>query len=123
MCLDWSASRLLQKVWVVKKMMFLFHFRAKIKDKLILAFYYMICTISHGVLDGMTTGGMGIAYFSPFNDERYFLPFRMIKVSPIGISKFFNEWGLTVLKSEFVWIGIPSLIFVAFVFLFRKINS
>jgi inner membrane protein len=103
-------------------MMFLFHFRAKIKDKLILAFYYMICTISHGVLDGMTTGGMGIAYFSPFNDERYFLPFRMIKVSPIGISKFFNEWGLTVLKSEFVWIGIPSLIFVAFVFLFRKIK-
>ena len=63
--------------------MLLFHFRTEIKDKIILALYYMICTISHGVLDGMTTGGMGIAYFSPFDNERYFLPLRMIKVSPL----------------------------------------
>ena len=103
-------------------MMFLFHFRAEIKDKLILTFYYMICTISHGVLDGMTTGGKGIAFFSPFDDDRYFLPFRMIKVSPIGISNFFNEWGLAVIKSEFVWIGIPSMIFVALVFVVRKMK-
>ena len=102
--------------------MFLFHFRAEIKDKLILSFYYMICSISHGVLDGMTTGGMGIAYFSPFDDVRYFLPFRMIKVSPIGISRFFNEWGVAVLKSEFIWIGIPSMIFVALVFAFKKMK-
>lgn len=102
--------------------MILFHFRAELKDKLILAFYYMICTISHGVLDGMTTGGMGIAYFSPIDDGRYFLPFRMIKVSPIGISRFFNEWGLAVLKSEFIWIGIPSIIFVVLLFIVRKLK-
>ncbi|MFT4533576.1 MAG: inner membrane protein [Saprospiraceae bacterium] len=102
--------------------MILFHFRAELKDKLILAFYYMFCTISHGVLDGMTTGGMGIAYFSPFDDGRYFLPFRMIKVSPIGISRFFNEWGLAVLKSEFIWIGTPCLIFVLMVFIVRKLK-
>ncbi|MFT6334692.1 MAG: inner membrane protein [Saprospiraceae bacterium] len=103
-------------------MMFLFHFRAEIKDKIILAFYYMVCTISHGILDGMTTGGMGIAYFSPFDDNRYFLPFRMIKVSPIGISRFFNEWGLAVIKSEFIWIGIPSMIFVVLVLGVRKLK-
>lgn len=103
-------------------MMLLFHFRAEIKDKLILASYYMLCTISHGVLDGMTTGGRGIAYFSPFDDDRYFLPFRVIQVSPIGISRFFNEWGLAVLRSEFLWIGVPSLMFVAVVFAFRKLS-
>jgi len=102
-------------------MMLLFHYRAAIRDKVILALYYIICTVSHGILDGMTTGGRGIAYLSPFDDGRYFLPFRMIKVSPIGISRFFNKWGLEVLISEFIWIGIPSLIFVALVIVYRKL--
>ncbi len=102
--------------------MLFFHFRAKVKDKLILALYYMICTISHGILDGMTTGGRGIAYLSPFDDGRYFLPYRMIKVSPIGISNFFSEWGMAVIVSEFIWIGIPSLIFVAIVIAVRKLK-
>lgn len=101
-------------------MMLLFHYKEEIKNKAILAFYYAVCTVSHGVLDGMTTGGMGIAYFSPFDDERYFLPYRMIQVSPLGISRFFNNWGLEVLKSEFVWIGIPSLIFIGLVYGIRK---
>ena len=102
-------------------MMLLFHFRAKLTNKLILAFYYMTCTISHGVLDGMTTGGRGIAYLSPVDDGRYFLPYRMIKVSPLGISNFFSEWGFSVIVSEMIWIGIPSLIFITMVFMIRKI--
>ncbi len=103
-------------------MMLIFHFREEIKDKAILGFYYIVCTVSHGVLDGMTTGGMGIAYFSPFDDGRYFLPYRMIQVSPLGISRFFNKWGLEVLKSEFVWIGIPSLIFIGLAIGIRKLR-
>lgn len=102
-------------------MMMLFHFRERWKDKVIVGFYYMVCTVSHGVLDGMTTGGRGIAYFSPFDDDRYFLPFRVIQVSPIGISRFFNEWGLQVLKSEFIWIGIPSIIFAILIIMGRKV--
>lgn len=102
-------------------MMFLFHFNANKRDKFLLSIYYMVCTISHGILDGMTTGGRGIAYLSPFDNERYFLPFRMIKVSPLGISNFFSEWGFAVIISEMIWIGIPCLIFVLIVILARKI--
>lgn len=77
-----------------------------------LIFLFFVCTISHGLLDAMTTGGLGVGFFTPFYNERYFFPFRPIKVSPIGAGKFFSEWGLRVLKSEMIWIGIPSTILI-----------
>ena len=61
-----------------------------------------LSTLSHGVLDAMTTGGLGVAFFSPFSNHRYFLPWRVIEVSPIGVSRFFSVRGLEVLASEAV---------------------
>ena len=55
--------------------------------------YFSFCGISHGMLDAMTTGGRGVAFFAPFSDERYFFPWRMIKVSPMSISRFFSLSG------------------------------
>jgi inner membrane protein len=72
-----------------------------------LAAFFFLATISHSLLDGLTTGGLGAAYFAPFDNTRYFLPWRPIKVSPIGISAFFSEWGRRVIISEAIWIGIP----------------
>lgn len=100
--------------------MFVFHWKSISKHKTILAIYYSICTVSHGILDGMTTGGMGVAYFSPFDTERYFLPFRKIMVSPLGASRFFSDWGLAVIKSEMMWIGIPSLLLMVLLILARR---
>ena len=77
------------------------------------ALFLDFVTASHGVFDAMTTGGLGIAFFAPFDNTRYFFPFRPIQVSPIGIGNFFSEWGLRVLLSEFVWIGLPSIFLVA----------
>jgi len=50
-----------------------------------------------------------VAFFAPFDTERYFFPIRVIKVSPISASRFFSEWGLRVLVSEAKFIGIPCL--------------
>jgi inner membrane protein len=75
--------------------------------------YLFLVTASHGVLDGMTNGGLGIAFFSPFENSRYFLPFRPIEVSPIGIARFFSVWGVTVFRSELAWVWAPSLAVVA----------
>ena len=36
--------------------------------------FLFLATASHGVLDAMTNGGLGVAFFSPFNNGRYFLP-------------------------------------------------
>lgn len=74
--------------------------------------YLFIATSSHAVLDAMTNGGMGVAFFAPFDNERYFFPLRPIMVSPISIAHFFSGRGIAVLKSEFVWIWIPSFIFI-----------
>lgn len=71
----------------------------------------IICT--HGLLDAMTTGGHGIALFSPFNNERIFLPWRVIQVSPMHLSQFFSKWGWEVLKSEMIWVWFPLTLLVA----------
>jgi inner membrane protein len=52
--------------------------------------YLFLATASHGVLDAMTDGGLGVAFFSPFDNRRYFLPWRPIVVSPISIARFFS---------------------------------
>ena len=69
-----------------------------------------MATVSHSILDALTTGGAGVAFFAPFDIDRYFLPWRVIKVSPISASRFFSEWGLKVLASEAKYIGLPCLI-------------
>lgn len=73
----------------------------------ILAIYFSLVTLSHGFLDAFTDGGLGVAFFSPFDATRYFFPWRPIAVSPIGLTPFFSSLGLGVLISELVWIGIP----------------
>ena len=80
---------------------------------LLYSLFFAICTCSHGILDALTTGGLGVAFFSPFNDIRYFFPWRPIQVSPIGVARFFGEKGISVLKSELIWIGIPSFLYVS----------
>ena len=83
--------------------------------------YFFIVTTSHGILDAMTDGGLGIAFFAPFDDTRYFFPFRAIKVSPIGLS-FFSARGIDVLWSEFFWVCIPAAIIAGAVFFCRRVG-
>jgi inner membrane protein len=66
-----------------------------------------LVTASHGLLDAMTDGGLGIALLAPFDDTRYFLPWRPLAVSPIGVRAFLSEWGVRVLLSEAVIVWIP----------------
>lgn len=70
-------------------------------------FCFIACA-SHVLLDAMTNGGLGVAIAWPFNQHRYFLPFRPIEVSPVSISGFFSEWGLRVIYSEFLWVFLPA---------------
>jgi inner membrane protein len=77
--------------------------------------YFFLCTASHGVLDAMTNGGLGVAFFAPFDTKRYFFPLRPVLVSPIGVAEFFNAQGLRILASEALWIWLPSgVAFLAF---------
>ena len=86
---------------------------------MILSFFAF--TISHSLLDALTNGGLGVAIFSPFDETRYFLPWRPVQVSPMGIRVFFSSWGMAVLSSEFIWIWIPSIVLIALIELARRV--
>ncbi|MBF9237506.1 metal-dependent hydrolase [Hymenobacter sp. BT683] len=85
-----------------------------------LALLLFLATASHGVLDAMTTGGLGVAFFSPWDLERYFFGLRPIKVSPIGLKAFFTGRGLQVLASEAIWVGLPCLVALGLQWLLPK---
>jgi inner membrane protein len=69
--------------------------------------FLFLAVASHGLLDALTNGGLGVAFFSPFDDRRWFFPWQPVEVSPIGLS-FFSARGLETLRSEFLWVWIPA---------------
>jgi inner membrane protein len=85
--------------------------------------YLFLAAASHGLLDAMTDGGLGVAFFSPFDNRRYFLPWRPVRVSPIGITRFFTHRGLAILKTEILWIWIPSIVAIAVVILSQRFKT
>ncbi len=86
----------------------------------VLAAYLSVVTASHGLLDTLTDGGRGIALLSPFSNHRYFAPVRPIAVSPISVPAFFSEWGVRVVLSEMLWVGVPCLVLVGAVAWYRS---
>lgn len=70
--------------------------------------FLFVATASHGVLDALTQGGLGVAFLWPVTGERFFAPVRMIEVSPLGVAWLFSSRGATVLLSELQWIWLPS---------------
>lgn len=68
-----------------------------------------VCLASHGGLDALTNGGLGVAFFSPFSNERYFLPWRVLEVPAIGFRHLFTPRALAVLYSELCWVWAPCL--------------
>jgi len=103
-------------------MMMLFYRKRTRLEKTMLAFYFTLSTASHSVLDALTSGGLGVAFFAPWSNTRYFFPWRPIKVSPIGIDSFFSERGQQVLLNEVIWIGIPCLGVIAISILLKNIS-
>jgi len=87
----------------------LFELKKHWRDKLVRFACYFVAAISHPLLDALTNGGLGVAFFSPYNQLRYFFSYRPIEVSPMGMG-FFSERGLAVLASEAFWILLPCLV-------------
>lgn len=71
--------------------------------------FLLVSMISHGILDAMTYGGLGIAFAWPFDDARHFFPWRPLPVSTIGFHRFFNYWGKYIVQKEVWLIWLPML--------------
>lgn len=84
--------------------------------------YLFIATASHGLLDAMTSGGLGVAFFAPLDNTRHFFPWRPIEVSPLSIQRFFSARGLTVLASELLWVWLPAALFAGGATIVRRVR-
>jgi|TARA_R110002049_G_scaffold7817_9_gene44172 inner membrane protein len=84
------------------------------------ALFLFVSMASHGLLDMLTNGGLGVALFWPLETVRHFAPFTPIAVSPIGLSDFISARGIKVLYSEAIWIWIPLTLIAAAGFGIRK---
>jgi inner membrane protein len=72
---------------------------AKGRTIVLLAAVWAGAAITHPLLDMLTDGGSGVMLFFPFSTERFFFPWRPIRVSPLSIARFFDRAG-PILWSE-----------------------
>lgn len=80
------------------------------RTSFVVAFLFLFLSISsHGLLDTLTNGGLGIALFWPWSEHRYFMPYQPIEVAPLSLSRFFSDRGLTVMLSELYWVWLPAV--------------
>jgi inner membrane protein len=82
--------------------------------------FLFLAMASHGVLDALTKGGLGVAFFAPFSEKRYFFPDRPLAVSPLSIRPLFTSRGLAILINEMRWVWAPSVALAAVVLTFRS---
>ena len=62
-------------------------------------FYAAAVVASHGLLDALTDGGLGVALPWPASHARYFAPWRPVPVAPIG-ARMLSARGLHVVLVE-----------------------
>jgi inner membrane protein len=60
---------------------------------------------SHGLLDALTDGGLGIALFSPLTFERYFFPLRPLPVASLNPAGLLSSYMLHVYTVELALFG------------------
>jgi inner membrane protein len=82
-----------------------------------LAALWACSAITHPLLDMLTDGGGGVMLLFPFSEARLFFPWHPIRVSPLGIQRFFTGGrARRVLMSELPFcfaalaIGIVGLV-------------
>lgn len=78
------------------------------------------CAASHGVLDMFTNGGLGVALWWPFSQERVFAAWRVIEVSPLSLQRILGARGLAVMQSELLWVWLPALASGLLVYTLRR---
>jgi len=82
--------------------------------------FFFLITASHGFLDAFTDGGLGIAFFAPFDNTRYFMPWTPLNVSPLGVDDVFTSYFAQVLLDELLWVWLPTLAITTPIILWRR---
>ncbi len=65
-----------------------------------LAAYFFCVTASHGVFDALTTGGLGVGFFSPIHPGRFFFSWRAIPAAPLSPLGMLSSYGAKIMLVE-----------------------
>jgi inner membrane protein len=65
---------------------------------------------------------LGVGFFLPFDETRYFFPWRPLATSPIGIASFFSGDASTILINEFLWVWAPSTVVALLLGMLRRFS-
>jgi inner membrane protein len=84
-----------------------------------LALFFLL-SVSHGFLDALSNGSVGVALFSPFDPTRYFFPWQPI--SMVRAKVFLTTWSFAAIRSELFWVWIPCFFVVGFTILVRTVG-
>jgi len=72
--------------------------------------FFFLLSASHGLLDALSNGSIGVALLSPFDTTRYFFPWQPISMMRIRV--FLRTWSFAAIRSELLWIWLPSLFII-----------
>jgi inner membrane protein len=76
--------------------------------------FLFLAAASHGLIDAMTSGAVGVALLAPFSARRFLFPFKLIPSCPLGVDELFGFWGLMTLANELLYVLIPVSLGVSF---------
>jgi len=79
-----------------------------------------VSALSHGLLDALTAGGVGVALFMPFSATRWACLWQPGHVAPLPLGRDHTYAFLASLWAEALWIGIPALGLAAYARLVRQ---
>lgn len=82
--------------------------------------FVAFATMSHGLLDMFTNGGLGVALWWPFSTQRLFAAWQVIEVAPIGLARLLSGRGLVVVRSELLWVWLPAVLTCASIWAVRR---
>jgi inner membrane protein len=85
----------------------------------LIAFFFLVLA-SHGLLDSMTDKGLGVGFFIPFDNTRYYMFWRPVYAAPMKIEKLLGPAGLELLIEEIIWIWTPVIVVDFAIKLYRK---
>lgn len=80
-----------------------------------IALFLVGAAASHGLVDAMTTGDVGVALFAPLESGRHMLPLKLVATCPGGLDEWLGFWGLLTIANELLYIVLPVALIVTFV--------
>ncbi len=58
-------------------------------------------------MDALTDAGLGVGFFIPFTQERYFFPWRPVMTASLNPATFWSPKNLEILFNEIAYVWMP----------------